>query len=388
MSADSPLTFSLPSKMHGENDAHGLCTVQLLSALQRRWERVLDRMQRGARYGMLAASTAAGAAQQRPATQAVLSFRTSAPLMAEYLLDYRRERDLLPVVLNSVYFASDNDGGGGGGAGARATPLCVPGALWGEVHLQYDFALVEQHLERSLLRNKQPVAVQVAQYVYRGDMKRSGALVMLRAVCPQREVSQLLREALEQQVDTQEHALALFTTLQALIEFLVSAHASRAALADERELATLGATLLRSFACETLHIPPPRWSRVSCPALDREARLAHLQALYLLLEQNLAGGSSPLSRVALRYRAELPATLRAELEAALPLMDRSHLSTVLRDLLVEQLCETRWPADARLGDFLEFVDPDLEEVEWFRQHLPGGLCLEHGFSVYQLIQER
>jgi hypothetical protein len=374
MSEQSPITFSLPSKMHGDNDAHGLCTVQLLAALQRRWERVLDRVQRDARFE----TRAADEPQQR---QAVLTFRTPAPLLAEYLLEYQRERDLLPVVLQSAYFAAADDQ-------PAPSPVAVPSMLWSEPQLLYDFALVQEHLERRLLRNKRPVAVQVAQYVYRGDVKRSGALIMLRVVCAQRQLPAVLHAAVEQQLDTQERALALFTVLQSVIEFLVSAHAGRAALLGDHQRASLGDTLLAEYACDTLLIPAAQWCLATCPAVDREARLCHVQLLFLLLEQNLAGGTSPLARVALRYRAELSAELREHLRTALPLLDCSHVAAVLRDLMLEQLCEARWPGDAGLHEFLEFADPDLGELSWFVEHFPGELRLGHSFNVYTLLQRQ
>ena len=60
----------------------------------------------------------------------------------------------------------------------------------------------------------------------------------------------------------------------------------------------------------------------------------------------------------------------------------------LHDLLVSQLTEGSWPAEASLYQYLTYSAIDLEEAEWFVQHFPRELQLRHALKLYELLQRR
>eukprot|EP00913_Durusdinium_trenchii_P034577 g32347.t1 len=115
------------------------------------------------------------------------------------------------------------------------------------------------------------------------------------------------------------------------------------------------------------------------PAALKEAKLCHLQELYMeLVKSNEAG--DPLAGVALAYQEPLDEELLTALKAVAE--DLKEWLPVLHDLLAEQLVVDRFPAGSSLKEFLSFAageDPPSS--------FPEQLELRHALSVHRSLAE-
>jgi hypothetical protein len=356
MSADAPLIFSLPSMAHGENDATGLCTVQLLAHLQRIANAVHECMATTRlRAAEPTAADAAGQEGEREETTgapiATISYRTPPQLLDRLVLDYRRERDFLPLLAVCAREQRAYDGS-----------LCT----------NFDFGLLEELLCSRLLAADRPWAVQVHQYRFAGDVRRHGALSGLCSRIPQAQLSAHLLEAVLAELDTQDRVLHLKRVLDTCVRF-VAAYGSEA----------LGEQLLHRFVLDTLLLEPASWDAASCALLQRTVRLKHLEALYLFVD-----GQEELD-VHPHYRAPLPAALRTQLLKVTPALHTAALLSTLRGVL-EQLADLQnWAeADSPLKQLLSFVDMDLPDCAWYRDHFPPELRVAHAMDTYTLLLQQ
>ena len=102
-----------------------------------------------------------------------------------------------------------------------------------------------------------------------------------------------------------------------------------------------------------------------------------------LLEQQ--NGGSAVQNVADIYKEALPSDLADRLRALVATIDGPVLTSVLHDLMVNQLGQSTYSSQASLKEYLEYTtETVLDELDWFRQ-LPDELCLAHTHAVYNFF---
>ena len=370
MSPAVAVTFSLPSVVAGDNDAPGLCTVQLLNTLSQLHADAMNQLHAGGSPLLPRAAAAADAAVP------TISHNTPYEVMRRQLLSFDPAVHLMPRLVALRRDAADEAAGGSA----------------------FDLAALERSLVASVLAVATPLQIHIHHFAYAGELQRSGQLGRLRQRVPQRPLGEATLEAIWAEVDTQQRAQALLALLEQAIAFLGAlggggggggAAAEGGTEGGDGDAGTAWAQAnapLEGYARRALLLSADEWEAVSTPTLAQQVCLCHLQSLFVALDEGAPGGSV-LDAVSARYREALPPDLEAALGA--DALRVGELLPVLHDLMSSQLVEARWPADASLKQYLAFSsDADLEEAEWFVQGFPEALELRHALSTYLLLQKR
>eukprot|EP01062_Namystynia_karyoxenos_P054291 TRINITY_DN4457_c1_g1_i1.p1 TRINITY_DN4457_c1_g1~~TRINITY_DN4457_c1_g1_i1.p1 ORF type:complete len:3111 (+),score=983.00 TRINITY_DN4457_c1_g1_i1:397-9729(+) len=358
LTPECSLAFSLPSQLPGEQDAAGLCSIQIAALLQNTHNTVLTalaaraRRAAGARGG---AEAAAGAAQPEAAPAPVISAATPAGELRRVLLCYSRDTDLLPLLHQHK----------------RQGPGPCDGTALG-----YDLERIERALARRLCDGKRPVALQLRHYHYQGEVRQRGGLTALLAREQSPGVPPQVEEAVREELDTQQQLGQLLRLLEDAVNFA----------------AAVGAPLdpqcpLSHYLRDAMGVPAEVVEEALPAAVARYAQLRHLKALFLLAEACMQGGGV-LDRVAARYREELGEAERGALEqASVALRGQALLTAALRDLLTGPLSgeDGSFAPSESLKDFLGYQDMDLGDADWFQELFPEGLQLRHAMAVYDSL---
>jgi hypothetical protein len=300
LSLKSPLNFSLPSMLQGQNEAPGLCTIQLLNLMAQLQNRLVDAAKK--------ASALRGPAGQPDDTREVTAlpvthFQIPSALLQRQLVAYDRGADLLPLISAFAFHPP--------GAGA----------------LSFDLNGIEQALLRSMMRGRSAVNLHVRQFTFMGEVRQAGRLSALSLHIQQEELPVTVREAITKELDTAERITRLQNLVEDAINFLARLGGTQVGGAD-------GAMLLHKYTTEVLLLGESQWKQSVTATIEREIRLCHLRALFLCLE-GISGGLE--HRVDGRYKEELPAELQAELTNAAKHIDLPFLVPILRDFLSEKL---------------------------------------------------
>ena len=206
MGPSTPLIFSLPSMMHGENDAAGLCTVQLLLHLHRLHEELfrmdvppVQEDEGNDLGGAVAGGGAPPPARQEEDLSYGISYLTPVEVLRSKLVVYDRFRDLLPLLHSCVEqsFASGRD-----------------------KSLNFDFKQIESGIRTKLLYGKQSVKIQIRQYQYRGDVRKNGRVSGLRRRVPQENLPLLVLNKICDEFDTQNRVLKFLSKMEVCMSFL------------------------------------------------------------------------------------------------------------------------------------------------------------------------
>jgi hypothetical protein len=197
MSADTPIIFSLPSMLHGENDAAGLCTPQLLNRLHRLHEELLA-------LGVTQeeneeAPDGPRPVRQRSPTASEISYLSPTMVLKQKLVMYNRVKDFLPLLhiyaLQPLELAKGNE-------------------------LSYDFAQIQTAIRNGFLAGKQSVNLRIRHYQYRGDGLNSGRISGLRRRIPQRELPQSILHHICEELDSQDRVTRFLSKLEVCMGFV------------------------------------------------------------------------------------------------------------------------------------------------------------------------
>lgn len=225
----------------------GICTIQLLNVIQQAHNDVL-----------VAFEKRMGIAGRLPASLPVVSHRTPREILSRKFIVYDRQSLLLPVLYDcSRQSLGYND----------------------RSKLTYDFARVEERLTQALLVGQHQVALQVWQYQYSGQLRQAGALSRLQMRVQQEMLSASVCAAIREEVDTQHRWRMLLSQMEDCIQFLVS-------IGGANVKGIQGGTLLSSYITDVLLVRPETWMEMSTPSLRQHVQLKHLQALFILLEED------------------------------------------------------------------------------------------------------
>ena len=98
---------------------------------------------------------------------------------------------------------------------------------------------------------------------------------------------------------------------------------------------------------------------------------------------------NPLEKVESSYREPLTPSLRQEIRGVHKHFDRTCLLPLLRQFMIEQLCETKWDATSSLKEYLTYMasNVDLDEEEWYTTHFPPTIQLRHTYEFYYHLLE-
>lgn len=215
MSRDTPISFSLPSVIQGEADAPGLCTIQILNLLQTTQNEVLTHLTK-LRDQILADRASKGIEEAKsclarddglqpkeeltPASIPPISYLTPPTVLRRRLIIYDQATDLLPL---ATTFAQRNQGYG-------------QGTLQG-----YHFSKIQQEL-MTLLSTTKPILLQITNFQYTGELRRTDRLQRLKDRVDQMDVPIVTLETIWKEIDTTNRLRHLMNHLELCIGFLVS----------------------------------------------------------------------------------------------------------------------------------------------------------------------
>jgi hypothetical protein len=361
MSAGVSINFSLPSMVQGANDSMGLCTIKLLQLMQNSQGEVLESLftppaRKPARSGILPVAAAAAADTSEQLKQIPgLSYLTAPLILQQQLIVYDREEHLHPLLRN----------------------FAVQGLKYGDgANLEYDFLGIQQSLANMLLSGKTPVKLQVSHYQYRGDVKNQGHLSGLNQRIAQESLPPSILDMIWTEIDTSDRLTKLMAQLEMVISFLVSISIRSVALSAQ--------TSLQKFVLESLLVDPQVWAEMTTHTITQQVMLCHIQSLFMSLEEKMFG--NPLDGVAQSYRENLSDQLLNDLRKSAKHLNLTELIPVMRDFMIQQLCETKWPTDANLKEYLTYVATDvlIEEQDWY-EHFPEALQLQHTYQTFTFL---
>mmetsp|Transcript_43822 Transcript_43822/g.95086 ORF Transcript_43822/g.95086 Transcript_43822/m.95086 type:complete len:717 (+) Transcript_43822:62-2212(+) len=347
MSPDTPVVFSLPSMNHGESDAAGMCTVQLIALLQRTHNELVEKM-----WGLVGG--------EDKTTPPVVSWATSPELIRSRVVDYSRERDLMPLACaTSVESVSES----------------------GTVSTHLDLPRLERLVGGALLAGKTEIVTHTRHYRFAGETHKTGTLAALRVRVPQQPLPSAIEEAIVRHVDTKEQLDSLFTHLEGCINFLALV-GGPAVVGVECDM------LVDTYITRVLGVGAEEWRRCCPVAVVGALQLRHLAACLLLVEGCLLGGT--LTRVSHRYREALAAEDSGDVARWSARLDARQLVSALRDLLDGPLSDPDMTFDAAepIKTFLLYQDVDLEDNPNFMRHFPESLSLSNALSLYEALVER
>ena len=156
MSPAVAVTFSLPSVVAGDNDAPGLCTVQLLNTLSQLHADAMNQLHAGGSPLLPRAAAAADAAVP------TISHNTPYEVMRRQLLSFDPAVHLLPRLVALRRDAADEAAGGSA----------------------FDLAALERSLVASVLAVATPLQIHIHHFAYAGELQRSGSSDASASACP------------------------------------------------------------------------------------------------------------------------------------------------------------------------------------------------------------
>lgn len=359
MSSQTSIKFSLPSIISGEQDATGLCTIQIINALMQTHNEVLEGLMSLISSGSrnILGQKTEGDEQHVFSKKSVVvsTFRTDPSVLGRKLIYYDRQVHLMPLV---YAFANQRLG-------------CIEGSLEG-----FDYARIEQNLYRNLLGTAELINIHVTQFQYAGELLNTGVLRMLQERVHQEPLSVSLLDRIQHEIDTKVRLVRLLSRVEECVAFVVSTGNTGVMEVD-------GSMMLESYVSDVLLVPKSAWSEVSCPTITGHIQLCHLRALLQALEHWLLG--DPLESVVLKYKDPFEGIASDDDLRKVAISEGcSMFMAGLFDLLTEQLCRDTWPADACLKQYVGYRDEDICDVVAY-EIFPETLCLCHAYSTYKFL---
>jgi len=206
----------------------------------------------------------------------------------------------------------------------------------------YAWRRIDSDLRRRLLPGKEFINLHARQFQFAGELHATGRLNKLRARITQQPLPSSLLQAICSELDTQSKLPRLLKTLENCISFLASVSGNSTRGID-------AGMPLKVYVVDQMLMPAEDWRGQTTESIDRQVCVGNLLSLFLALEQRMQG--SPLDNVPERYRGKLPPDVVAQVIKAMHLIDATFLHTLCRDLLVNQLVEGSFPADAPLKEY-------------------------------------
>ena len=130
---------------------------------------------------------------------------------------------------------------------------------------------------------------------------------------------------------------------------------------------------------------PEQWEKITTATIQRHLHLAHLQSLYLALEDKMRGNR--LERVAKKFCEPLETSTIGELKRGGRNMKLAILVPELHDFLAHRLAEnSNWGAGENLKMYLEMASASIDlEEDWYVENFPDDLELCHSMETYRVL---
>ena len=199
MSPDTPIIFSLPSMTQGQNEAAGLCTVQLLLHLHRLHDELVT-------LGNREVQTEEGEENQEQVPVAQnrdfsyeISYLTPSDILQQKLVTYDRLTDLLPL----LHASADQSLECGGDQQQKQK----------KAEITYNYRQIESGIRSQVLKGKQSIRLHIRQYQYRGDIRSTGRVSGLRRRIPQESLPNLVLENICKEFERQDFVLKFMSRL-------------------------------------------------------------------------------------------------------------------------------------------------------------------------------
>jgi hypothetical protein len=393
MCPETVIAFSIPSMNPGENDATGLCTVQLLHRLHRIHEDALGLANRyeeqearrklraqaldlgigGGKSGKAVKKEkkeeedkprAAKREEETDYTLPEISCDTSRRRLRQSLIFYDRQKDLIPLLntYNNQQFE------------------------YGVVEdLTYDYKQIEEHLRIGVLGGKPSVRLHIRHFQYQGDVRSSGQVGGLKNRVKQQKLSESIMQVICSEIDTKNRIVRLLSFLEVIVSFLTSVGGQKVV-----GQMGIGNTLLREYAIKTIQIDAEEWDEVATMSVNEHVRLCHLQSLFLRLEEMMTG--SPLDDVKMEYREDIDEKMKNEVRSKLESQQEFYFKVVfpaLRDFMVQRMTvkeESTMEPSLPLKEYLEYHISD-EDFDAYDDLFVDIFSLKHSYSLFQFLND-
>src|SRR3990167_9817738 len=361
MSLDVSVMFSLPSMTEGLDDTMGLCTIKLLQLMQNTQTDLLNKELLQYLQGSSKVKSSKKVKEEQEQEQDdseffSINYLTNQQVVEHQLINYERDRNLIPLL--HIYAKQSLQLGEGN-------------------ELQYDLIEIQKALYNTVIVGKRPFIIQIRHFHYLGDLKVAGKLSGLHLRVPQVNLPESILENISTELDTHERVHQLFTYLEICISFLLSIGSSNVSIR--------GDITLSDFIINTLLISQDIWYEITTTTITQQVRLQNIQCLFMFLEEQMKG--NPLDQVAPIYKEPLSSSHINELRSVSKFLQVNVLLSMLRDLMIQQLSESKWPATDNLKQYLTYLNTsiDIEEATWFHEHFPESLTLAQAYNTFQYL---
>ena len=369
MTPETVVAFSIPSMSPGENDATGLCTVQLLHRLHRIHEDALGlgaqgvprrRRRRNEEDKPKMAKRDEGPNYSLPE----ISCDTPRRQLRQSLIFYDRQRDLIPLL--NTYNNQKYEYG-------TVEPLT------------YDYNRIEEYLRIGVLGGKQSVRLHIRHFQFQGDVRSSGQVGGLKNRVKQQKLSESIMQVICGEIDTKNRIVRLLSFLEIIVGFLTSVGGQKVV-----GQMGIGQVLLRNYAIETIHIDAQEWDEVATMSVNEHVRMCHLQCLFLRLEEMMTG--SPLDDVKDAYREPIDEKMKDEVRRNVEKHQDFYFKVVfpsLRDFMVQRMTakeESVMEPSLPLKEYLEYHISD-EDYDAYDDLFVDTFSLKHAFSLFQYLND-
>jgi len=365
MDEETCVAFSLPSMVTGSdagNFINGICTIRILESLVDSQNDILEaihhaELNRRKRH-VMQENNAASAFPEPPQEREIpnvpaVSYLTPIEVLQRQVIVYNRENDFLPVLRVFSNQSLEYQKGG---------------------ELFYNFEKIESTLANGLLAGKRPINLCISHFQYRGDVQLMGQLDKLNKKLPQDvHLSNHIKESIEQEIDTQNHALLFLQLLELSIQFIISIGSSSDQILN-------GDLKLSEFIIDTMGLQE-KWTNVKTPSISQHIRLRNIQSLYMMLESLLKG--NVLDEIPGKYCETISEEQDLLLRKSVSGMNLQVLIAELRDFIGKAIIRGGYGPECDLKAFL--ASTNLGEEPWFNKHFPEGFNLAHTKSIYNLF---
>jgi len=352
MNEETPIMFSLPNIVEGEEGLECTCTIAILGHLQRLHNRMLLEL-RNARGDRSATQTRAV-----DSTAANVGYLTAPAVARQKLVVYNRMTDLFPVLV-----AHSRDDGGG---------------------RQYNLELIAKEVEL-LFEGKEPVSVQIRHFVFNGEVAKLQLLTKLSQVLEQRELDPDIKARLAEEIDTQARCTTTMLFIERCVRFISSLGGGGGGVGLDPDMT------LERFATTVLIVDAAEWTTLRTPSLSDGVTMSTLGSTYRVLEDwTIAStGADAYAKIGEQFKADIPADLLGELRRSMAHMDLPVLLVGFR-FLIDQMknnasFQPEHPITLWLGEAPVDHNTQIVDLGWFEAYFPSGLLCQHAVATYRTL---
>lgn len=338
MDYNTPIVFSLPTNVRGENDLPSMCTIQIINHLQGSYNKVYEKI-----------------AKEEIKKVFPISLNTDSSIIKTRLINYNRQKYFIPLISRNAL-----------------QPL-----NYGEgTYLDYDFEHIENSLRNGLFSGKIPLLVQITNFIYKNTIKIGGSFNILRFKVPQTSINDFTKSIIYKEVDTIDKCSKILSNIEISVNLFLALGVDIS-----------GDMLWKELFVEVLLLDNNIWNDFTTSSINK-IRVKQLIDLYQCLEEKVKG--DPLDGVFYKYRDSLSDDIINDINSNYKNLNIELLLVVLKELLISELSNTdKWSPTESLKIYLEFTADKLDieiDTEWYNSYFPITLQLKHTYHTYKYLQ--